>query len=82
MDFFTAAPLENEQSKCQVFTSLIQQSLVKKLGLWNCMLPCQQQVRYGNGETEPMVGVVTLPVQVHGTDMPMRTYVLHNKGPA
>ena len=46
------------------------------------MLPCQQHVRYGNGDTEPMIGVITLPVRVHGADMPMRAYVLHSKGPA
>ena len=29
-----------------------------------------------------MIGVITLPVRVHGADMPMRAYVLHSKGPA
>ena len=62
-------------------SSFVQQGLVKKLGLWNRVQSCQQQVRYGNGDVEPMIGVVTLPVRVQGTHMPMRAYVLHSKGP-
>ena len=29
-----------------------------------------------------MIGVITLPVRVHGADVPMHAYVLHSKGPA
>ena len=54
---------------------------MKKLGLWEQVRPCNQDVRYGNGVVEPMKGVITLPVKIQGKDMPMRAYVLQGKGP-
>jgi len=60
----------------------VQQALVKRLGLWDSVQPCDQEVCYGNGDTEPMVGVITLPVHVHGVPMPMPAYVLKSKGPS
>ena len=62
-------------------SSFVQQATVKRLGLWNRVQPCQQEVRYGNREVEPMIGTVTLPVKIQGADMPMKAYVLHSKGP-
>ena len=46
------------------------------------MRPCTQEVRYGNGDIEPMVGEVSLPVTVNGIAMPMLAYVLKSKGPS
>ena len=45
------------------------------------MWPCHQEVQYGNGDVEPMIGEITLPIKVQGVDMPLRAYVLRSKGP-
>ena len=62
-------------------SSFVQAAVVKRLGLWDSVQPCHQDVRYGNGDVEPMLGVVTLPVKVQAIDMPMRAFVLKSKGP-
>ena len=46
------------------------------------MRPCHQEVQYSNGDVEPMIGEVILPVKVQGVDMPMRAFVLYSKGPS
>ena len=63
-------------------SSFIQQALVRRLGLEESVRPCAQEVRYGNGDTEPMVGEMTLPIKVQGVAMPMQAYVLRSKGPS
>ena len=62
-------------------SSFVQAAVVKRLGLWDSVQPCNQDVRYGNGDVEPMIGMVTLPVKVQGADMPMQAFVLKSKGP-
>ena len=62
-------------------SSFVQAVVVKRLGLWDSVQSCNQDVHYGNGEVEPMVGIVTLPVKVQDTDMPMRAFVHKSKGP-
>lgn len=60
----------------------VQQAWVWRLGLWESVRHCNQEVHYGNGDVEPMAEEVTLPVKVHGIDMPMAACVLRSKGPS
>ena len=62
--------------------TFIQFSLAKKLGIWDQHTMTREQVRYGNGVVEPVLGIVSLDftLQTHSFSTP--AYVLHGKGPA
>lgn len=61
--------------------NFVQYSLLKKFQKDHYIVPCGKTVTYGNGLKEPLMGQVSLQLQVDGVPHTLNCYVIKGKGP-